>query len=157
MCQQWSSHQSQQSLRLMSLVLGNYNCGIILAFSFFLAIIKPPKCKRDHSEGRPYPLSKFKSNRWPAVTLSISYLHPQLQVRPCASVQDQYCSLYNKVDEWSKCITHCLADQPTHTSWCWVSYLSSLRILSISVRSLSVSRCKVAKWCSYMQTTIPRM
>jgi hypothetical protein len=26
--------------------------------------------------------------------------------------------------------------------------LSSLRILSISVRSLSVSRCKVAKWCS---------
>lgn len=78
-----------------------------------------------------YPLSRFKSKRCPAVTLSISYLFNKAHVL--------------NLKEWNK--------RKDKNAWALVgnTYLSSLRIFSMSFRSFSVSRCNEEKWCSCVQ------
>jgi hypothetical protein len=83
-----------------------------------------------------YPLSRFKSNRCPAVTLSISYLYH----KPC--------------DYTIKIITYqigtaMVVDQDQLLKLIKI-YLSSLRIFSISFLSFSVSCCNSEKWCPWI-------
>lgn len=84
-----------------------------------------------------YPLSRFKSKRWPAVTLSISCLH-------------QITSF--EVQMKMKGYEHGTAD--TYCHWIKNTYLSSLRIFSISLLNFSVSCCSKEKW--FPCITIPK-
>lgn len=79
----------------------------------------------------PYPLSRFKSNLWPAVTLSTSYLF-QIAIR---KLWEYYPWEKQKVKY--KVVRRC-----------WKTNFSSLRIFPISFWSFSVSRCNNEKWCS---------